>query len=59
MRERETAQALLQQNGSIINIQDTLKTFGAQFEEVVGKVDAVVAGQHQQDSQPTKDIETK
>lgn len=59
VRERETAQALLQRNGNIGGVQETLISFGAQIEEVVGKVDTVVAGQYRQDDQSVKDTNTK
>lgn len=59
VRERDTAHALLLQNGSITNIQDTLKTFGEKIEEVVNKVNEVAAQQYQQDDQSVKDVHLK
>lgn len=59
MRERETAQALLQQNGSINNINETLKIFGAQIEGVVGKVNEVAAQQYQHDDQSAREVHVK
>lgn len=59
VRERETAKTLLDQKENINNIQDTLKTFGKQIEEVVGKVNAVVAQRFDSDDQPAKDMNMK
>ncbi|CAN8098451.1 unnamed protein product [Discula destructiva] len=59
LRERETAQKMLQQNGSISHIQETLKTFEVQMREVVDKVDTVVISQHRQDDQSANDTNSK
>ncbi|KAJ4418071.1 hypothetical protein N0V82_005825 [Gnomoniopsis sp. IMI 355080] len=59
MRERETAQVLLRQNDSIRNIQNTLSTFKAQIEEVVGKLNEGTVQQNQQDDQSAKEVHVK
>lgn len=59
MRERETTRTLLDQEGNITNIQDTLKIFGRQIEEVIGKVNAVVTERYDSDNQSAKDMNIK
>ncbi|KAJ4393696.1 hypothetical protein N0V93_002911 [Gnomoniopsis smithogilvyi] len=58
-RERETAQALIVQNGSIDNIHNTLKTLGQQIEHVATKVNEVAAQQSQPDGRPAKEVNIK
>lgn len=59
MRERETTQKLLQQNGSFTNIKDALKAFEAQMGEMAGKVHQVMGRQCQQDDLSVKDVSDK
>lgn len=59
MRERETAQALLEKNGGIDKMQATLRTFGKQIEKVVGKVNAINTQRYDADDQSAKDMNMK
>lgn len=59
VRERETAKTLLDQKKNINNIQDTLKIFGQQIDEVAGTVNAVVAQRYDSDDQSAKDMNMK
>lgn len=59
MRERATAQALLEQDCSINKMRDTLRIFGKQIEEVASKVNAVITQQHDTDGQSAKDMDVK
>lgn len=59
VRERETATTLLDQTNNINNIQVTLKIFGQQIEEVIGKVNAVVAQRYDSDAQSAKHMNLK
>lgn len=59
VRERETAQSLLHQNGSINHMQSTLNSFEAQMKEVIDKVNAVVVSQHQRGDDSAKETNSK
>lgn len=59
LREREVAQILQQQNVSINSVQNTLKSFGIQIEEVVTKAIEASSYQNKQDDPKSKEMHMK